>query len=136
MVFADVQPGLVTVLADTADPWSRSGRAKALEAKKKAEEAMANQKARLHYAKAQAELMEAVAQLAAIQRLRKRGHDRAARSRAVQQKAVSTLAFFSTLSRSAPAIWRFDDGGSALSAFEPRDALVQARNRIAEPTTS
>ena len=35
---------------------------------------MANQSARLDYAKAQAELMEAVAQLAAIQRLRKRGH--------------------------------------------------------------
>ena len=48
--------------------------AKALEAKRKAEEAMANQTARLDYAKAQAELMEAVAQLAAIQRLRKRGH--------------------------------------------------------------
>ena len=48
--------------------------AKALEAKRKAEETMANQTARLDYAKAQAELMEAVAQLAAIQRLRKRGH--------------------------------------------------------------
>ena len=45
-----------------------------LEAKRKAEEAMANQSARLDYAKAQAELMEAVAQLAAIERLRKRGH--------------------------------------------------------------
>ena len=70
----EVQPSLVTVLADTAIRGHDLDEAKALEAKKKAEEAMANQSARLDYAKAQAELMEAVAQLAAIQRLRKRGH--------------------------------------------------------------
>ena len=70
----EVQPGLVTVLADTAIRGHDLDEAKALEAKKKAEEAMANQSACLDYAKAQAELMEAVAQLAAIQRLRKRGH--------------------------------------------------------------
>ncbi|MCK6409942.1 F0F1 ATP synthase subunit epsilon [Thauera sp.] len=70
----EVQPGLVTVLADTAIRGHDLDEAKALEAKKKAEESMANQTARLDYAKAQAELMEAVAQLAAIQRLRKRGH--------------------------------------------------------------
>ena len=70
----EVQPSLVTVLADTAIRGRDLDEAKALEAKKKAEEAMANQSARLDYAKAQAELMEAVAQLAAIQRLRKRGH--------------------------------------------------------------
>ena len=70
----EVQPGLVTVLADTAIRGKDLDEAKALEAKRKAEEAMATQTARLDYAKAQAELMEAVAQLAAIQRLRKRGH--------------------------------------------------------------
>ena len=70
----EVQPGLVTVLADTAIRGHDLDEAKALEAKKKAEEAMENQSGRLDYAKAQAELMEAVAQLAAIQRLRKRGH--------------------------------------------------------------
>ena len=70
----EVQPGLVTVLADTAIRGKDLDEAKALEAKRKAEETMANQTARLDYAKAQAELMEAVAQLAAIQRLRKRGH--------------------------------------------------------------
>ena len=70
----EVQPGLVTVLADTAIRAKDLDEAKALEAKRKAEETMANQTARLDYAKAQAELMEAVAQLAAIQRLRKRGH--------------------------------------------------------------
>ena len=70
----EVQPNTVTVLADTAIRGKDLDEAKALEAKRKAEEAMANQTARLDYAKAQAELMEAVAQLAAIQRLRKRGH--------------------------------------------------------------
>ena len=70
----EVQPGLVTVLADTAIRGKDLDEAKALEAKRKAEEAMANQTARLDYAKAHAELMEAEAQLAAIQRLRKRGH--------------------------------------------------------------
>lgn len=70
----EVQPGLVTVLADTAIRGKDLDEAKALEAKRVAEEAMANQTANLDYAKAQAELMEAVAQLAAIERLRKRGH--------------------------------------------------------------
>ncbi|PKO59194.1 MAG: F0F1 ATP synthase subunit epsilon, partial [Betaproteobacteria bacterium HGW-Betaproteobacteria-19] len=46
--------------------------AKALEAKRKAEEALSNQSAQLDYAKAQAELSEAIAQIAAIQKLRKR----------------------------------------------------------------
>jgi len=70
----EVQPGLVTVLADTAIRGRDLDEAKALEAKKKAEDAMANRTARLDYAKAQAELMEAVAQLAAIARLRKHRH--------------------------------------------------------------
>lgn len=70
----EVQPGLVTVLADTAIRGKDLDEAKALEAKRKAEDAMVNQAARLDYAKAQAELIEAIAQLAAIQRLRKRGH--------------------------------------------------------------
>ena len=70
----EVQPGLVTVLADTAIRGRDLDEAKALDAKKRAEDAMANRSARLDYAKAQAELMEAVAQLAAIQRLRKIRH--------------------------------------------------------------
>ncbi|MBS0553175.1 MAG: F0F1 ATP synthase subunit epsilon, partial [Proteobacteria bacterium] len=48
--------------------------AKALEAKQRAEEALRNQSAKLDYAKAQAELIEAIAQLEAISKLRKRGH--------------------------------------------------------------
>ncbi|HET7776561.1 MAG TPA: F0F1 ATP synthase subunit epsilon [Rhodocyclaceae bacterium] len=70
----EVQPGLVTVLADTAIRGRDLDEAKAAEAKQKAEEAMANKGSEMDYARAQAELAEAVAQLAAIQRLRKRGH--------------------------------------------------------------
>ncbi|MCX7897558.1 MAG: F0F1 ATP synthase subunit epsilon [Rhodocyclaceae bacterium] len=68
----EVQPGRVTVLADTAIRGKDLDEAKALEAKRRAEEAMANRAAELDYARAQAELAEAVAQLAAIQRLRKK----------------------------------------------------------------
>lgn len=70
----EVQPGLVTVLADTAIRGKDLDEAKALEAKRKAEEALANQTSQLDYAKAQAELAEAIAQIAAIQRLRKGIH--------------------------------------------------------------
>ncbi|MGL1833523.1 F0F1 ATP synthase subunit epsilon [Rhodocyclaceae bacterium SMB388] len=70
----EVQPGLVTVLADTAIRGSDLDEAKAIEAKKLAEEALSNQSAKVDYAKAQAELAEAMAQISAIQRLRKRGH--------------------------------------------------------------
>ncbi|HEX8961670.1 MAG TPA: F0F1 ATP synthase subunit epsilon [Rhodocyclaceae bacterium] len=70
----EVQPGLVTVLADTAIRGHDLDEAKALDAKKKAEEAMGNRSSELDYARAQAELAEAVAQLAAIQRLRRKSH--------------------------------------------------------------
>lgn len=70
----EVQPNLVTVLADTAIRGKDLDEAKALDAKKRAEEAMANRESELDYARAQAELAEAVAQLAAIQRLRKATH--------------------------------------------------------------
>lgn len=70
----EVQPGLVTVLADTAIRGADLDEAKALEAKRLAEEALKDRSAQVDYAKAQAELMEAIAQIAAIQRLKKRGH--------------------------------------------------------------
>ncbi|MCB1893732.1 MAG: F0F1 ATP synthase subunit epsilon [Rhodocyclaceae bacterium] len=70
----EVQPGLVTVLADTAIRGKDLDEAKAADAKRLAEEAMQNKSSELDYARAQAELAEAVAQLAAIQRLRKRKH--------------------------------------------------------------
>lgn len=68
----EVQPGTVTVLADTAIRGKDLDEAKAHEAKKKAEEAMSNRSAALDYAHAQAELAEAIAQLAAIQKLRRK----------------------------------------------------------------
>jgi len=70
----EVQPGLVTVLADTAIRGADLDQAKALEAKKMAEEAMVNRGSEMDYARAQAELAEAIAQLAAIDRLRKQRH--------------------------------------------------------------
>ncbi|WP_284431771.1 F0F1 ATP synthase subunit epsilon [Rugosibacter aromaticivorans] len=70
----EVQPGLVTVLADTAIRGADLDQAKALEAKKCAEEVLATRSAEMDYARAQAELSEAIAQLSAIERLRKHGH--------------------------------------------------------------
>ncbi len=67
----EVQPGVVTVLADTAIRGHDLDEASALEAKRLAEEAMKDKSSQLDYAKAQAELIEAVAQLQAIQKLRK-----------------------------------------------------------------
>ena len=70
----EVQPTLITLLADTAIRAHDLDEAKASEAKRLAEEAMVNKGSELDYARAQAELAEAVAQLAAIQRLRKGAH--------------------------------------------------------------
>lgn len=70
----EVQPGLVTVLADTAIRGADLDQAKAQEAKRRAEEALVNRSAAMDYARAQAELSEAIAQLSAIERLRKHGH--------------------------------------------------------------
>ncbi len=67
----EVQPHVVTVLADTAIRAHDLDEASAMEAKRRAEDALAGQAADFEYAKAQAELAEAVAQLRAIERLRK-----------------------------------------------------------------
>ena len=66
----EVQPKVITVLADTAIRGADLDEAKATEAKKAAEELMTNQDSKIDYAKAQAELAAAIAQLAAIARLR------------------------------------------------------------------
>ena len=68
----EVQPGVVTVLADTAIRGRDLDEAKANAAKKAAEEAMKNRSSDVDYAKAQAELAEAIAQIQAIQRLRQK----------------------------------------------------------------
>ncbi len=70
----EVQPNMITVLADTAIRAHDLYEAKALEAKKRAEEALANRQAEVDYAQAEAELAQAIAQLQAIQRLRKSVH--------------------------------------------------------------
>jgi F-type H+-transporting ATPase subunit epsilon len=68
----EVQPGTVTVLADTAIRGKDLDEAKALEAKKIAEEAMKNAKSDIDLAAAQGEFAAMAAQLAAIQKLRKK----------------------------------------------------------------
>jgi F-type H+-transporting ATPase subunit epsilon len=68
----EVQPRGVTVMADTAIRGKDLDEAKANQVKKMAEEAMVNQDSEIDYAVAQAELAIALAQLAAIQRLRQK----------------------------------------------------------------
>ena len=70
--FLEVQPHRVTVLADTAIRANDLDEVKALEAKKKAEEAMANKDSSQNLAAAQAELSVALAQLEAIRKYRHR----------------------------------------------------------------
>ena len=68
----EVQPKVVTVLADTAIRGHDLDEAKALEAQKRAEEAMRDRSGKMDYAKAAAELAEAAAQIAAIRKLRQK----------------------------------------------------------------
>ena len=70
----EVQPDGITVLADTAIRGADIDEAKAREAKAKAEDALKNRKNQMDFAMAQAELVDAVAKLAVIEKLRKRGH--------------------------------------------------------------
>ncbi|HEX5539944.1 MAG TPA: F0F1 ATP synthase subunit epsilon [Methylophilaceae bacterium] len=67
----EVQPGIITVLADTAIRGDDLDQAKAEEARRAAEEVMKHQSSEVDYARAQAELAEALAQLQAIERLRR-----------------------------------------------------------------
>lgn len=66
----EVQPSIVTILADTAIRGADLDEAKALEAKVRAEEAMKDKSSKIDYAKAQAELAESLAQIAAIEKIR------------------------------------------------------------------
>ena len=68
----EVQPHCVTVLADTAIRGHDLDEAKASEAKKRAEEAMRNAKSDIDLAAATSEFATMAAQLAAIQKLRKK----------------------------------------------------------------
>ncbi len=68
----EVQPGTVTVLADTAIRGKDLDEAKATEAKKLAEEALKNAKSELDQAKIQNELVALAAQIAALRKFRKK----------------------------------------------------------------
>lgn len=67
----EVQPEIVTILADTALHAVDLDEAAAISAKEEAERQLAKQKALIEYSKAMTELAEAVAQLRAIQMIRK-----------------------------------------------------------------
>jgi F-type H+-transporting ATPase subunit epsilon len=68
----EVQPGTVTVLADTAIRGKDLDEAKAVEAKKLAEEAMKNAKSDIDFAAAQGEFAAMAAQIAALRKFRKK----------------------------------------------------------------
>lgn len=71
--FIEVQPHLVTILADTAIRANDINEAAAMDAKLKAEEILKEKPAKIQHAAAQAQLAQAVMQLRTLQRYRKRG---------------------------------------------------------------
>ncbi len=68
----EVQPGHITILSDTAIRGKDLDETKAKAAKKVAEESLAKKSSNIDFALAEAELAEAVAQIQAIERLRKK----------------------------------------------------------------
>lgn len=68
----EVQPRVVTVLSDTALRAIDVDEAAALASKERAEQAMQDRESQIDYARAQAELAQAVAQLRTLERLRRR----------------------------------------------------------------
>ena len=67
----EVQPHVVTILADTAIRAKDLDEAAALDAKQKAEELLADKTGKVEYAKAQAQLADAVSQLRMLEKYRK-----------------------------------------------------------------
>jgi|TARA_R110002126_G_scaffold1051_2_gene6433 F-type H+-transporting ATPase subunit epsilon len=67
----EVQPNCVSVLADTVERADSLDEAVALEAKARAEEAMADKNSDIDYSRASVELARAIAQIRAIQKVRK-----------------------------------------------------------------
>ena len=70
--FLEVQPGVVSILADTALRADDMDEAAAIEAQKEAEAAINNQSGEFDYASAASQLAEAVAQLRTIQQIRRK----------------------------------------------------------------
>jgi F-type H+-transporting ATPase subunit epsilon len=68
----EVQPHIVTVLSDTALRAADIDESAALEAKAHAEAAMKDKASEMDYAKAKSELIEAVAQIDALKKIRKK----------------------------------------------------------------
>lgn len=68
----EVQPHIVTILSDTALRAADIDESAAKEAKIRAEAAMKDKASEMEYAKAKAELLEAVAQIEALKKLRKK----------------------------------------------------------------
>ncbi|MBL4711068.1 MAG: F0F1 ATP synthase subunit epsilon [Gammaproteobacteria bacterium] len=68
----EIQPHVITILSDTALRAADLDESAALEAKSRAEAAMNDKASDLDFAKAKSELIEAVAQIEAIKRIRKR----------------------------------------------------------------
>ena len=69
----EIQPHMITVLSDTAARSKDLDEAAVVEAKRRAESALAGRQDEFEYAKATAELAEAIAQLRAIERIRQEG---------------------------------------------------------------
>jgi F-type H+-transporting ATPase subunit epsilon len=69
----EVQPRMITILSDTAARTKDLDEAAVMDAKRRAESTLADQREGFEFAKAAAELAEAVAQLRAIERIRKTG---------------------------------------------------------------
>ncbi len=67
----EVQPHVVTILADTAIRAKDIDEAAALEAKRRAEELLADTSGKIDYARAQAQLAEAITQLRTLEKYRK-----------------------------------------------------------------
>ena len=70
--FLEVQPGVVSILADTAIRAADVDEAAAEEARREAEQALANQSGDFDYGRASSQLAEAAAQLAALRKLKNR----------------------------------------------------------------
>ena len=70
--FLEVQPGVVTILADTAIRADDVDEAAAVEAQQQAEHALTNQTGDFDYGRASAQLAEATAQLRTLQAIRKK----------------------------------------------------------------
>ncbi|NND65462.1 MAG: F0F1 ATP synthase subunit epsilon [Gammaproteobacteria bacterium] len=70
----EIQPYAITILADTAERAGDIDEAAAVEAKRRAEEALKQSSSDIDVARAQAEIIEAAARIRAIMRFRSKGH--------------------------------------------------------------